>query len=303
MTDDAHQLSVAPHQHLLNLNPLLGKPGGGSRTVCKTPVLYRMECRADEEVEVWERENKTVYDSAAERSSAFLSACLRNLKAEVASMLGISICCLYNDFHNLFGSLDLVTLIDKARQANFPLESLVRILAQHTAPKVIQLKDTLSSQGVSVSRYILAGCKFAIALTRVYLMRDYKALIARHTAIDISAHVDDTPMYTQGNSSDAKMALLQCASDFHKRMRKLKLSLSGKAGIVASNAIEGIKLAKSLAKVGVEATPSLEYRDLAVSFTAGRSRPSFRLRNLREFVLTHVILTTGACGREALSST
>ncbi len=25
--------------------------------------------------------------------------------------------------------------------------------------------------------------------------------------------------------------------------------------------------------------------------------------NLREFVLTHVILTTGACGREALSST
>ena len=25
--------------------------------------------------------------------------------------------------------------------------------------------------------------------------------------------------------------------------------------------------------------------------------------HLREFVLTHVILTTGACGREALSST
>ena len=36
-------LKVAlPHQSLVSLNPVLGKPGRGIRTICKTRMLYRM---------------------------------------------------------------------------------------------------------------------------------------------------------------------------------------------------------------------------------------------------------------------
>ena len=45
---------VVHHQQLLNLNTVLGKPKG-VRTVCKTPVNYRMWARADEHVMDWEK--------------------------------------------------------------------------------------------------------------------------------------------------------------------------------------------------------------------------------------------------------
>ena len=37
-----------PHQCLTSINPLLGKPGGGVRTVCLTPMPYRLLCKASQ---------------------------------------------------------------------------------------------------------------------------------------------------------------------------------------------------------------------------------------------------------------
>ena len=34
-----------PHQMLLNLNPELAKASGGTRTITKTPILYRLWCK------------------------------------------------------------------------------------------------------------------------------------------------------------------------------------------------------------------------------------------------------------------
>ena len=39
--------AVVPHQNLCSLNALLGKPNGTCRTVCETPVLYRMALRTN----------------------------------------------------------------------------------------------------------------------------------------------------------------------------------------------------------------------------------------------------------------
>jgi len=41
-------------QNLLNPNAVLAKPGGGTRTACKTPMLYRICLRARQEVTEWE---------------------------------------------------------------------------------------------------------------------------------------------------------------------------------------------------------------------------------------------------------
>ena len=46
--------AVQPIQIMTNLNPLLGKASGGSRTICKTPMLYRMTLRARTEVADWD---------------------------------------------------------------------------------------------------------------------------------------------------------------------------------------------------------------------------------------------------------
>ena len=39
---------AVPHQHICSLSPLLGKPNGAFRTICKTRLLYRMALRADD---------------------------------------------------------------------------------------------------------------------------------------------------------------------------------------------------------------------------------------------------------------
>jgi len=49
-----HQKTVQPIQNMLNLHPLLGKPGGASRTICKTPMLYRHTLRGRDHVAQWE---------------------------------------------------------------------------------------------------------------------------------------------------------------------------------------------------------------------------------------------------------
>lgn len=43
--------AVQPIQNLTNLQAMLGKPGGGSRTVSKTPMLYRMSLGGRNQVE------------------------------------------------------------------------------------------------------------------------------------------------------------------------------------------------------------------------------------------------------------
>ena len=62
---DAMQFSVRciawPHQNLLSLNPCLGKPDGGIRTICKTPMTYRIACRARKEVAQWEIGVRTAF--------------------------------------------------------------------------------------------------------------------------------------------------------------------------------------------------------------------------------------------------
>jgi hypothetical protein len=55
-----------PHQSLVSLNPVLGKPGGGIRTICMTPMLYRMFNIVSTLVAKWEQyiSNSCTYDTA-----------------------------------------------------------------------------------------------------------------------------------------------------------------------------------------------------------------------------------------------
>ena len=71
---DAIDLSVKsvalPHQSLVSLNALLGKPGGGIRTITKTPLTYRITNRGRTNVRDWERNHVQSYDSVPNGSSA-----------------------------------------------------------------------------------------------------------------------------------------------------------------------------------------------------------------------------------------
>ena len=85
--DESVKTVAVPHQNLINLNACLGKPGGDTRTITKTPMLYRMILRSDEDIRQWELENSAPFDTAKIGSSALLAALKRNLRAELAYWL------------------------------------------------------------------------------------------------------------------------------------------------------------------------------------------------------------------------
>ena len=180
---DALQLSIdqvaQPLQNLTNLHPALGKPQGGHRTICKTPMLYRMALRADNEVREWECNNLEPFDSAAIGSSALLSALWRNLQSEIAAWLGIHSGSIYNDYDKFFDRIDVLTLLTNAIKCGFPTVQLAFSLQQHLAPRLIQANG-FSSQPIPIYKSILAGCKFSVAFTRALLKDPMKIIYLNH---------------------------------------------------------------------------------------------------------------------------
>ena len=74
---------MQPLQNLINLNATLGKPSGGARTICKTPMLYRLSLRARVDVADWEELMTGDFDTAGKGKSALLAAAYRSIEAEV----------------------------------------------------------------------------------------------------------------------------------------------------------------------------------------------------------------------------
>jgi len=89
---------------------------------------------------------------------------------------------------------------------------------------------------VSVFRGILAGCKFSVAMTRVYLMRSMRELTAAHPDANTCVFVDDTSMQNTSNTfkdiCDTLVPALEC---FRDKVKFLKISLSPKAVITTSS--------------------------------------------------------------------
>ena len=102
---------VWPHQQLLSLNPCLGKPNGGVRTVCKTPMLYRMAIRAVHGAADWEKTFSQHYDKAKSNSSAHFAAVQRNFRLELHSWSGNVSAVVFNDFAKFFDTIDIQTLL------------------------------------------------------------------------------------------------------------------------------------------------------------------------------------------------
>ena len=203
-------------------------------TVCKTPVLYRMALRAETQVGKWEIDKKQPYDTATIGSSALLVALKRNLCAELAGWLGFYFASIYNDWEKNFDTLDLETVMTKVVYNDFPLPQLSFALMQHMAPRVIQANGC-SSQAISVDTSILAGCKFSVAITRVYAMRHLKQLNEEHPGSRPEICVDDTCMHTKGlRIPDVMNTLIPAMLAFQKVVGKLKLRLSPKASIIQS---------------------------------------------------------------------
>jgi len=224
--------AVQPIQNMLNLHPLLGKPGGGSRTICKTPMLYRHALRGRNSVAVWESFMTAGYDTAGKGKSALLAAAYRSIKAEVYSLTEDQVIGVFHDFAKFFDTIDIEILINKAIEADFPMLDLALTIMQHVAPRIIQC-DSFCGEAIIVNRSILAGCRHSVALTRVLLLFSMTELAVNNPIAQPEVYVDDTAMLAYGEREETLENITKAVLEFTQMASKLKLKLSTKGVIVA----------------------------------------------------------------------
>ena len=114
-----YQNAANPHQSLISLNPLLGKPSGGTRTICLTPMLYRQTCRTQAfQIKHWEKEHVEDFDMARPGSSALNAALVRNVLAGVAMHEGLNTIAVFNDLMHFFDTVDIPHLVENLKSKN-----------------------------------------------------------------------------------------------------------------------------------------------------------------------------------------
>ena len=121
--------AVQPTQNVTNL-----QARGGSRTICKTPVLYRMSLRARHEVEDWESNMTGDFDTAGKGKSALIAAAHRNLEAEVYTFTEEQVIGVCQDMAKFFDPIDMPILINKAIGLGFPILDMALTMHQQSAP-------------------------------------------------------------------------------------------------------------------------------------------------------------------------
>jgi hypothetical protein len=263
---------VIPFQIIMSLNSLLGKPSGDSRTICKTPMLYRIMCRADKDVRKWELDNARDFDTARVKSSALLAALKRNLHSEICFWLGMIVASIFNDFHKFFDTLCIVTLLVEAVYNDFPPRSMSSALMQHLAPRVLQVMGH-SSAPSHVFRSILAGCRFSVPFTRNYLYRSLTQVVDMYPEANLSLFVDGTAMQAYGYTcNEVCHALVPAEVSFARKVRKLRLSLSPKAALSSSSPALQKLLARELSSYGLKFIQKKAARDLGISSSSGKCR-------------------------------
>ena len=285
----AFQTLAWPHQSIVSLNPCLGKPNGGVRTICKTPMLYRMSLRGLKGVPKWERMFTQAYDKAKRGSSCLLAALAKGLRAEVAHWRKRVPLSVFNDIEKFFDTIDIELLLREAIELDFPPDILILALQQHLAPRIIQAEG-YSSVPIEVSNGILQGCILSVCFTRLYFLRDLHRLTQKHKDADVTVYVDDTSCDTvQDTLEEAINIVAPFEDDFAEAMSNKKLKLSHK-GSVVSNTENRTKIAQRILKQSnIVYNAEQSARDIGLSYTAGAQRPKkilcTRLKKVKSRIL------------------
>ncbi len=256
-----------PMQHMLNLNPLLGKIKG-RRTICKTPMLYRAMCRHIGTIDEWDINNEYVHDTAQKGNSAQLAALLRNLEAEIAIVLDFATGGFFFDYEKLFDHLDISLLLASCIKLQLPPRDIFLVVLQHTVPRALQCAG-FTSIPRPIVRSISAGCRYSKVLTKVYLAEGMHTLAHKHRRVSLKTYFDDTTAIARGSHTEVHENLMDCVVDFRKLVQRLKLKISPKSTIVTSSAKLTKAICDELNGLGWQIRADRFTRDLGITFGAG----------------------------------
>jgi hypothetical protein len=151
-----------PRQCLGQLLTLLGKKGGGHRTVCTMPTLIRITTRLDAlNDRQWNMNHSHEDDSAKPETSCLWAAEERLVEQEVLFLSGVHIVMVLWDVAKFYDSLQYDDLAQSCEEQEYGYKRSALTFVVHASPRVLKIKQALGRMLSSVGRSILAGCQRA----------------------------------------------------------------------------------------------------------------------------------------------
>ncbi len=263
-----------PPSTLLNILGLLGKKGGGSRTIAIMASLYRLTMRlCGDDVADWDEKRAGHWDTAVAGSSALRAHLLRALDVELAVAEGLAVSHFPWDMEQFYDSIRMARLIPQLKAHGYPEVLAALGLVAHRAPRVISTGTSCSDVLEVASRSIIAGCQQSVSWARALLHRFVETLgFVVHGSICFE-HVGDL---SQVVAVDSKPELLRAGLELGRRVRdgtrSLDICLSGKSVLLPAGDPTTERIASELRKEGVMIRTCRTADDLGVGCTAGRGR-------------------------------
>ena len=256
-----------PAQIMFNLMSLLPKPQGGQRTVAKTPMLYRLwNILVTPQLKEWNEATVPDWDFATKGRSAVFSATLRAWTNEVAKLAGVSALSILWDIEKFFDTINPKDVLREGIALKYPLRCLLLALSMHMSPRSLTIRG-VSSNAMVASRSILPGCTHAGYFARLVMVKPVQRVIrdASDPSMRVSTFVDDVAQQMIGVAQRVSRQSAKAAVSFCAGMASLKLKISSKTVVVASDN----KLAQRIVEVirkfpGVTVKQQQAGRDLGI---------------------------------------
>ena len=180
----------------------------------------------------------------------------------------------FHDIKKLFDSMDPNILFQAVMVEQFPKGTFVLAITRYLVPRLLVLAS-FCAMPQPISSSILAGCFLAVALTRCYNRKVFTEVKDLHQRdkVDLDLYIDDCNQFTsQYIAAHAIRDMHNAIVSFAEGTKRLRLTLSEKAGRVSHPPWLAVKVSKYLKTRGIYLKARLSYKYLGTDFTGGANK-------------------------------
>ncbi len=323
MTDDAlHVLAsiiVAmeavgrlPPQLEALLMPMIGKDRGGHRAITTAPSLYRLWGRLRRELsQQWEASHDRAYFAAGKGRRVQDVIWRQALRAEAGDGQSLSSATALWDLAAFYDTINRTRLWRQIVRHDYPLVIARLAFAVYDAPRALTLDGRVSCPTYARNG-VPAGCPFANALSKVYVIDPFDEFVASppmQEADDavFDDYVDDLVVSATGPDKHVEDTIVEAAWELRRQVEEVlgcEIEVA-KASVVASNPRLAARIAKRLGAYAGSGGGKASAVNLGCDYAPGRRRRFHRHSGKRHGRMLTMVKRTRrlARARRAIGST
>ncbi len=261
------------------LMPMIGKERGGHRAITTAPSLYRLWGRLRRGLsQQWEAANDRAYFAAGKGRRVQDVIWRQALRAEAGDGQALSSATVLWDLAAYYDTLNRVRLWRQVIKHGFPLVIARLAFTVYDAPRALTLDGRVSCPTYARNG-VPAGCPFANALSKVYVIDPFDEFVVSPPMQDASDavfddYVDDLVVSATGTSRHVEDTIVEAARELRRQVEDVlgcEIEVA-KASVVASDPRLAARIAKRLGTYAGSGGGKASAVNLGCDYAPGRRR-------------------------------